>query len=138
LKEVKRKKNGASFNFSKLRTRILIRPIIKRFKGSDFLRNTTILTSGTAVAQLISIFTAPVLTRIYLPADYGLLGIYLIFTALLGTFSTMQYHNAIVTAKDDAESKKVLELSVLINIITTGVSVLLVLIAGRWIAGRSG
>jgi teichuronic acid exporter len=89
--------------------------VSERIKRSDFFRNAAILSSGTAVAQVISFVTAPILTRIYRPVDYGLLGVYMTFCALIGTVSTLHYSNAIVIAKEESEAREVFGLCWMIN-----------------------
>jgi O-antigen/teichoic acid export membrane protein len=113
---------------------LLIKGIITRFSRSEFLKNTTILSSGTAIAQAISIITAPVLTRIYFPQDYGILGIYMIFCALINTLSTMQYQNAIITAETDEAAQDVLQLCLLINICVAAIVAVLVFMFAHSIA----
>lgn len=56
------------------------------------------------MAQLISIFTMPFLTRIYTPVSYDVLGLYMMVTGVLSTLATLQFHNAIITGRDDAEA----------------------------------
>ena len=100
---------------------------------SDFFKNTLWLTSGTTIAQAISFLTAPVLTRIYLPEDYGMLGLYMVFCTLVGTFSTFQYSNAIIISEDDNTAENVLQLSLLINVIVTIVSAVGIFFTRHWI-----
>jgi O-antigen/teichoic acid export membrane protein len=101
---------------------------------SDFFKNTLWLTSGTTIAQAISFLTAPVLTRIYLPEDYGMLGLYMVFCTLIGTFSTFQYSNAIIISEDDSTAQNVLQLSLLINVIVTIVSAVGIIFTRHWIS----
>lgn len=93
-----------------------------------------ILSSGTAIAQMISIITAPVLTRIYDPDDYGLLGVYMTFCALLSVLSTLQYSNAIVIAREDKEATDVFRLSGIINISTSLLIGILVILCKPFVA----
>jgi O-antigen/teichoic acid export membrane protein len=108
--------------------------VSERIRRSDFFRNTAILSSGTAIAQAISIFTAPVLTRIYNPVDYGVLGVYMTFCALIGTVSTLHYSDAIVVSKDENEAREVLKLSWLINICIALVVMVVLLFLRAYIA----
>ncbi|MBS1604103.1 MAG: oligosaccharide flippase family protein [Bacteroidetes bacterium] len=105
--------------------------LLQKVRRSDFLKNTAVLTSGTTLAQAVSILTAPFLTRIYHPSDYGMLGIFMVFTSLVVTISTLQYHNAIVIAKEEEEAKKVLQLALIINAAVSGILALFLLLFGR-------
>lgn len=91
---------------------------------SDFLKNTIWLTSGTTIAQLISFGTAPFLTRIYDPSDYGLLGVYMIFCSLISVVATLQYSNGVVIAQSDEEASGALRLCWYLN---AGVAILLLI-----------
>jgi hypothetical protein len=46
-----------------------------RLPGGTFGRSVLTLASGTAVAHLLVILSAPVLTRLYTPADLGALAV---------------------------------------------------------------
>lgn len=101
---------------------------IKQFKESEFLRNAGTLMSGTVFAQGISVFTAPVLYRIYDKVDYGTLGLYIAISGVIGVFSTMQYSAAILLEKNEEDAKQVIWLNRIINIcvaLLAGVIILL-------------
>ena len=63
------------------------------------------LGSGNIIAQGIGILTMPVLTRIYSPAQYGHLGLYLSVAAILTGVSTLQYEMGILSSPDDAAAE---------------------------------
>jgi O-antigen/teichoic acid export membrane protein len=73
------------------------------------------LTSGTAIAQLISIVTAPILYRIYEREHYGTLGMYMAITGVLGVFSTLQYLQVIMLEKEDDNAINAMWLNRIIN-----------------------
>lgn len=89
---------------------------VKTILSSEFLRNSASLISGSTIAQLISIGTAPILYRIYSKNDYGVLGLYMATTATISAFSTLQYTQAILIEKDDIDAKNALWLVRLLNI----------------------
>lgn len=93
------------------------------FNKSKSLKNASILISGSSISQVISIVTAPIITRIYNPVDYGLLGIYMMVSSIIGVVSTMQYHTAIVVEKDDIIASRLvlicLRICVIISFIIT-------------------
>jgi O-antigen/teichoic acid export membrane protein len=114
--------------------------LILRIKKSGFLKQAAILTSGTAIAQLIGIFSAPITYRIYQPHDYGTLGLFMTCSSLFSLFSTLQYHNAIITAEKDDDAEYAALLSVYISIIFTAVSFILIFFLkdsiGTWLGNR--
>lgn len=90
-------------------------------------KNTSILTAGTLISQCIGISITPILSRIYLPADYGLLALFSAFVAICSTIITMRYETRIVIPKSEKESKSILELAICISIFLGAVLVLLTL-----------
>ena len=67
-----------------------IKKISNFITNSPFTKNVLTLAGGTGFAQIITIFTAPIITRIYSPSDYGILGLYMMVTGLVASFATMQ------------------------------------------------
>lgn len=65
-------------------------------KITPFLRSVSILSSGTALSLAVPILAAPLLGRLYSPADYGALAQYMAFSAILAVPATLQFHNAII------------------------------------------
>ena len=111
----------------------MIKAFIHRIKQSDFIKNLATLATGTTLAQAVSIFTAPVLYRIYSKVDYGTLGLYMAITGIIGVFSTMQYLQPILLEKEDDEAKKVMWLNRVINTFVTLLVFLLVLGLGKYV-----
>jgi O-antigen/teichoic acid export membrane protein len=112
-----------------------LKAFINRLFRSEFLRHTAILTSGTTLAQAIAIFTAPVLTRIYDPVFYDVLGLYLMVTAIIGSLVTLQYHNVIVTSADEEKAKLALSMCIAIGTCISILTLVLVLILFPFLAG---
>lgn len=84
---------------------IFFRTFIARFRGSEFAKNTATLTLGTMAAQGIAIAAMPVLSRLYTPADFGLLAVFLAVSGIVATVITLRYETAILLPKDEQESK---------------------------------
>ncbi len=89
---------------------------IKKIFGSSFVRNTAKLSSGTTIAQLVSIGTAPILYRIYDKDDYGTLGYFMAIAGVIGALSTLQYLQPIILEKENENAKKVLWLNRMLNL----------------------
>ena len=69
---------------------------IALFAENSFAKNVTILASGTALAQVLPLLSAPVLTRLFSPEDFGAFSLFLaILLFLLPSFrpsSGYKYH----------------------------------------------
>lgn len=106
--------------------------LVKKNLRSEFVKNAATLISGTAFAQVITLFTAPVLTRIYTPDHYGLLGLYIMVTTLVGTLATLQYNNIILVAKEEVEAERALVLCIYLSLLFAVVLLLLVVTVGHY------
>ena len=66
--------------------------LIQKIKNpSAFLKNVAAISSANIITQVLPIFTAPILTRIYEPSDYGVLGLFMVVTSLVGVFITLTF-----------------------------------------------
>ena len=63
------------------------------------------------------VLTAPVLTRIFSPQDYDVLGIYLMASNLLGALATLQFNNVIIVSNQDSEAWDALRICFLTSLI---------------------
>jgi len=102
----------------------------KQITKSRFIRNVTLIASGTALAQLITIVFSPIITRFYGPEAFGLLGI---FTSLLGIISpvgALAYPIAIVLPRKDADAKGLVRLSLFIGAFTASILAVLLFLRG--------
>lgn len=88
--------------------------IDKIFPRGSFRRNVVTLMSGTALAQLITIATTPILSRIYNPSDFGLLGLFTSLALIFSTISSLRYEQAILLPKEEKEAIALTKLATLI------------------------
>lgn len=93
------------------------------------------MASGTTIAQLISIGTAPIVYRLYEKVDYGTLGLYMAITGVLGVFSTFQYSQTILLEKEDEDSRAAMWLNRFVNTMFTILVFLFVLVFKNYIGG---
>ncbi len=114
--------------------KIVINSYKKINKPSFFLTNILSVFTGATIAQFIPLVTAPILTRIYEPTDYGILGILMSISGLAGVFSTMGYSNAIIIAKTEEETKKLVGLCLKNLLIATIVCLIVIVIFINFIA----
>ena len=94
--------------------------------GSDYIRGIALLSGGQATAALIPIFSAPVLGRIYSPADYVLLAIFISVSQLFVVVASLQYRHAIIAEKSDRRALTALGLCISLNAIIASVVLLAV------------
>jgi O-antigen/teichoic acid export membrane protein len=65
------------------------------------VRNVTIVASGTAGAQVITMAFAPLITRLYGPEAFGLLGTFVAILGIVTPLAALTYPIAIVLPKSD-------------------------------------
>lgn len=71
----------------------------RRAATSPFLRSVSILSGGSALSMAVPILAAPVLGRLYAPAEYGALAQYMAFSSILAVLSTLQFQHAIIAER---------------------------------------
>ena len=115
----------------------LNRPSKKRNFASDVMK----IMSGTAFGQVLAVLALPVLTRLYAPEAFGILGIFMAITGIVGVVVCMRYELTIILPESDKEAKKLLLLSLFFTAAWTLASILaILLLKGRIVtlAGNSG
>src|SRR5260370_11757382 len=65
------------------------------------LRNFSILSGGSALAQGFNIALTPLITRLYLPDNLGQLGLFTAFINVAVLAASLPYEFAIVSARND-------------------------------------
>ncbi len=83
-------------------------------KKSKFTRNVTIVASGTAAAQAISMAFSPVITRLYGAEAFGVLGVFLAMISIMIPIASLSYTTAIVLPPKDNDSFGLLKLATMI------------------------
>lgn len=82
-----------------------------------FFKAVSVLVGGTAFAQLIGFVCLPILTRLYTPEDYSVLGVYVAIVAILAVISCLRFDIAIPIPENENDGKALLILSLLSNTI---------------------
>ena len=94
---------------------VLVKKVIQaklnQLRASTFFRNVATLVSGSALAQLVGLACAPILTRLYTPEEFGLLGIFMAVSAVAATIATLRYDLAIILPRKDASAWSLLRLA---------------------------
>ncbi|WP_242131022.1 oligosaccharide flippase family protein [Aestuariivivens marinum] len=72
------------------------------------LGNIGLLVGGTAIAQAITFVGMLYLTKIYTPESFGIVSLCTSLISLLVPLATMRYDKAIILAKDEIETKRLL------------------------------
>jgi O-antigen/teichoic acid export membrane protein len=98
-----------------------IQAFLTRIYKSKFVRNVAVVASGTAGAQVIVIAFSPIITRLYGPETFGILGTFMAIVAVITPIAALSYPIAIVLPKEDSDARGIARLSACIAL---GVAVL--------------
>lgn len=96
----------------------------------QFFRGAVTIAGATGAAQLITILSSPILTRLYTPGDYGAFAVAGALLTILIAVACLRYELAIPLPRDEVAAASVL---VLCLVVTAAVSLLLMPI--MWLAG---
>ncbi|WP_199456992.1 MULTISPECIES: lipopolysaccharide biosynthesis protein [unclassified Marinobacter] len=102
--------------------------------NNKFVRNVFIVASGTIGAQAITMAFAPVITRLYGPEAFGLLGTFMAVLGVLTPVAALTYPVAIVLAKSNEEAKKIGQISAGVAVAVATISALIILFWADWLA----
>jgi O-antigen/teichoic acid export membrane protein len=83
---------------------------------NGFISNVLIVISGTLGAQIITTAITPIITRLYGPEEFGMLGMFMAVLTILGPITALTYPNAIVLPKSDIKAFSIAKLSLVISI----------------------
>ena len=78
--------------------------LFSRLRNSEITRSTSILVSGTVLAQLIPLALQPVLRRYFEPEVFGAYSVYAGMLAILAVVTAFRYEQAIVLPESDADA----------------------------------
>src|SRR5699024_8009724 len=106
---------SVGFYSKRLIKEILMKNRLIKFSKKPFVRNVIILASGTAAAQIIAMALSPIITRLYGPEAYGLMGTFMAIVSIVAPIAALTYPIAIVLPKSDQDAKGIIRLSILIT-----------------------
>ena len=111
---------------------------IASLSSSKFVQNVTTVVAGTAGAQAISVAFSPVITRLYGPESFGLLGAFMALVSVLIPLGALTYPIAIVLPKDDSEARDLGWLSFYIAFGMSSFCVVVIFVWGEFLLDRAG
>lgn len=108
--------------------------MIQRLLNSRFVRNVALVATGTAGAQAITMAFSPVITRLYGPDAFGMLGTFTATLAVVTPIAALTYPIAIVLPKKDDDARAIAKLSFLLALCISVVFAILLLIGEQTFA----
>ena len=92
---------------------------IKELAMNSFIKNVSVLASGTIIGQIVVILASPILTRLYTVEAFGILSVFTSVCTILSLFSTGRFELAIVLPKLNENALKLIKLIFYIAIIVS-------------------
>lgn len=97
--------------------RSILKKIGQKIGGGDSgsAKNVLTLMSGTMLSTILPILFSPIMTRIFSPEHYGILGVYISISGVLGVLAYAHYSQAVLLAKDEVSAKSAVQLTLSIS-----------------------
>lgn len=108
----------------------------EKLKSNVFYRNIAVVAGGNVTARLIGIISAPIITRLYLPDDYGIYSIFTSIFGIAGSLATLRYAVTIPIAESEKLSNNVLKLCFFITSSLSLLWVICIALFGDFFAGK--
>lgn len=109
-----------------------------RLRGSRFARDVASVGLGIAAAQAISLLFSPLLTRLYGPEAFGVLGAYTAVLNIITPLATLGYANAVVIPAEDDRALAVARLSMASALVVAPLSLLAIYLFEAHVARWTG
>lgn len=100
---------------------------IKSINESKFVKNVIVVMSGTAMAQIITFISMPLITRLYGPESIGILGAFTAIVSILAPMAALTYPIAIVLPKSNSKARAIAKLAASISLVVGGIMTILLL-----------
>ena len=111
-----------------------IQKILKKITlPNSALKQVSFVAGGVVVAQALNVFILPILSRIYSPADYGVMAVYSSVIAILSEISGFRYHLAIPLPKQKRYASALVSLSIIIQIVFVSIISIILFVCGGYI-----
>ncbi len=106
---------------------------MRSFTERPFVRSVTAMFAGTLATQVANVATSPILTRIFSPESFGLLGLFNFALSILGPVAAMCFPIAIVLARDERAGAALVRLCVLISFAVSAILLAVLLVFHGWV-----
>ena len=92
---------------------MILSKLMEKLKNrSDFFRSVSVLVTGTAFAQMLMLLSLPVLTRLYSPAEFNILAIYISFLGVISIAACLGFDMAVSMPEKEEDAINILSLSI--------------------------
>jgi O-antigen/teichoic acid export membrane protein len=103
-----------------------------KFRQGSFGHNVLIMFTGTAIGQIGAVLLAPVLTRVYSPDMFGVLGLFTAVITITSVISALRYEMALPLAQSDEDAANLLAVCMTVLLCTTILTCVIVSMVSWW------
>lgn len=104
-------------------------------RDNSLYSGVAVIGGGTALAQAIGIATLPIITRLYDPADLGILAVYSSLLSIVIVAASLRYESAYTIPRQDETAANLFALCLVLLAVTSTVFALVIFLAGDLLAG---
>src|SRR5690625_413075 len=105
-----------------------MKKFVSKLTKSPFVKNVMVMATGAAGAQAVTMALSPIITRLYGPEAFGILGTFTALTRVIIPVAALTYPIAIVLPKNDKNAKGIIKLSMLVTLIISVLTTLFLLV----------
>lgn len=98
----------------------------------SFIKDVTSLSSKTAIGQVIGIMLMPIITRLYLPEQFGVVSLFISLAMVAGVSSALRYDQAVIMPKEETAARALVFLSIIIAVSVSLVLGLVLVVLAWW------
>lgn len=110
-----------------------LKTLFLKFKNNMFWKSVAVLVSGTALAQMIGLFTTPIVSRLYDPKAFGEYFIIISTATIIGSLVTLGLNSAVMAPADDDECDDVFTVALITSLIlSTFILMVMIVISPFW------
>lgn len=91
---------------------------VEKLTNKPLVKNIIVVATGTAMAQIIYMALSPIITRLYGPEAYGLMGAFMAIVIIVGPISALTYPIAIVLPEKNEDARGLIQLSFLTSVVS--------------------
>lgn len=106
---------------------------LKHLSAKGFVRNVAMIATGAAIAQALTLLVAPLLTRMFSPEAFGLLGLFMAVAGVIGPSAALRYELAIPIARSERMANALLHLCLMVTAIMAAISGMIAMILAHHI-----
>ncbi|MFK8032490.1 MAG: oligosaccharide flippase family protein [Gammaproteobacteria bacterium] len=91
--------------------------MLARLRQSEFIVNVSKVFAGNGIVFAISLFAIPVVSRLYTPEHYGVIGLFISISSVVAIIATLKYEMALVLPEKDETAGDLLRATFLVTVL---------------------